>query len=71
MAGLKPRDRQAPRALAEELDGGDPVAAHRAGQDRPIAGTRLIREFQGVEHVVTVRDDDFEYQGAPTNRSPP
>ena len=33
--------------------------------DRPIAGTRLIREYQGVEHCVTVRDEDFEYQGRP------
>jgi hypothetical protein len=32
--------------------------------DRPIAGTRLIREWQGVEHCVTVLDDGFEYEGA-------
>ena len=32
---------------------------------RPITGTRLIREWKGVEHAVTVRDDDFEYQGRP------
>ena len=32
--------------------------------DRPIAGTRLIRQWQGVEHCVTVLDDGFEYQGA-------
>jgi Protein of unknown function (DUF2924) len=31
--------------------------------DRPIAGTRLIREWQGVEHTVTVLADGFEYQG--------
>jgi hypothetical protein len=31
--------------------------------DRPIAGTRLIRQWQGVEHTVTVLDDGFEYQG--------
>ena len=30
---------------------------------RPIVGTRLIREWQGVEHCVTVRADDFEYLG--------
>jgi site-specific DNA recombinase len=30
----------------------------------PIAGTRLIRQWQGVEHCVTVLDDGFEYQGA-------
>jgi hypothetical protein len=30
-----------------------------------IAGTRLIREYQGVEHSVTVLHDGFEYQGRP------
>ena len=35
------------------------------GDDKPIAGTRLIREYQGVEHVVTVTRDGFEYQGHP------
>ena len=34
-------------------------------EHRPIAGTRLIREWQGVEHCVTVRDNDYEYQGRP------
>ena len=28
-----------------------------------ITGTRLIREWQGVEHTATVLDDGFEYQG--------
>jgi Protein of unknown function (DUF2924) len=32
---------------------------------RPVAGTRLIREWEGVEHCVTVRADDFEYLGRP------
>ena len=41
------------------LKGKQPV---RKG-DRPIAGTRLIREWQGVEHCATVLDDGFEYQG--------
>ena len=40
-------------------------AAGPGSTDRPIAGTRLIREWQGVEHCVTVRDDGFEYQGRP------
>ena len=30
-----------------------------------LAGTLLIREWQGVEHCVTVRDDGYEYQGRP------
>jgi hypothetical protein len=33
--------------------------------DRPIAGTRLIREWQGVEHTATVLVDGYEYQGQP------
>jgi Protein of unknown function (DUF2924) len=33
--------------------------------DRPIAGTRLIREWKGVEHTVTVLADGYEYQGRP------
>src|SRR6202048_5485867 len=32
---------------------------------RPISGTKLIREWQGVEHCVTVRAEDFEYLGRP------
>ncbi|WP_375465943.1 DUF2924 domain-containing protein [uncultured Methylobacterium sp.] len=27
---------------------------HSLGADRPVVGTRLIREWRGVEHVVTV-----------------
>jgi hypothetical protein len=34
-------------------------------QNRPIAGTRLIREWRGAEHNVTVRQEDFEYRGLP------
>ncbi len=51
-------------ALADELE-------HKTSRrrstlaDRPIAGTRLIREWNGLEHCVTVRHSDFEYQGRP------
>ena len=51
--------------LGEELDGGRVNVRKRPANDRPVSGTRLIREYQGVEHCVTVRDDDFEYQGRP------
>jgi hypothetical protein len=63
--GLKPETLERLEALAEDLDGGDPARRRRPAKDRPIAGTRLIREWQGVEHCVTVRDEDFEYQGRP------
>ena len=29
----------------------------------PVAGTRLIREWNGVEHIITVLKDGFEWQG--------
>ncbi len=32
---------------------------------RPLAGTRLVREHDGVEHVVTVLVDGFEWEGRP------
>ena len=64
--GLKPETIARLEAIAEDLDGGDPDRRRRrAGQNRPIAGARLIREWQGVEHCVTVRDEDFEYQRRP------
>ena len=63
--GLKPETLKKLKAIAEELDGGNPARRRRSAKDRPIAGTRLIREYQGIEHCVTVRDEDFEYQGRP------
>src|SRR6266542_5531530 len=58
--GLKPETVERLDALAEDLAGGDPGKRHRMDKDRPVAGTRLIREWQGVEHCVTVRDDGYE-----------
>ena len=63
--GLKPETVRRLEKLGEELDGGRVDVRKRPANDRPISGTRLIREYQGVEHCVTVRDDDFEYQGRP------
>lgn len=51
-------------AIADELEGKRP-RRHSGLLNRPIAGTRLIREWNGVEHSVTVRNSDFEYQGRP------
>ena len=63
--GLKPEILKRLRELGEQLDGGDPVRRRQPAKDRPISGTRLIREYQGVEHCVTVLDDGYEYQGRP------
>jgi hypothetical protein len=62
--GLKPETLERLAALAEEV-GGKGARRARIAQDRPITGTRLLREWQGAEHSVTVRDDGFEYQGRP------
>lgn len=52
-------------AIADELEGKPSKRRHMAAAARPIAGTRLLREWKGREHCVTVRKDDFEYQGRP------
>ena len=63
--GLKPSIVERLEALGEKLDGGNVEVRKRRTDDRPVAGTRLIREYQGVEHCATVLDDGFEYQGRP------
>ena len=63
--GLKPETVRRLEKLGDELDGGSKAKRQTRADSRPISGTRLIREYQGVEHCVTVRDNDFEYQGRP------
>jgi len=63
--GLKPETRARLEALGEQLDGGNVVLRRIRADSRPLAGTRLIREWQGVQHVVTVRQDDFDFEGRP------
>ena len=41
------------------------AGAARSGARRPIAGTRLVREWQGTEHTVTVLAYGFDYAGRP------
>ena len=63
--GLKPATLERLEALGEQLDGGNIVLRRTRADDRPIAGTRLIREWQGVEQTVTVLNDGYEWQGRP------
>jgi Protein of unknown function (DUF2924) len=60
--GLSDRARRKLDALADQLE---PKAARRRDPGRPIAGTRLVREWRGVQHSVEVREHDFEYVGRP------
>ncbi len=63
--GLKPETIRRLEQLGEELDGGDRKKGRIRADAMPITGTRLMREYQGVEHVVTVMSDGFEWQGRP------
>ena len=63
--GLKPEVVEYLETLGEELSKARRSGKRKADPHRPVAGTRLIREWQGVEHCVTVRDHDFEYEGRP------
>ena len=63
--GLKPETRARLEALGEQLDGGNIVLRRIRADSRPLAGTRLLREYGGVEHVVTVLADGFEWEGRP------
>ncbi len=63
--GLKPETVKRLEALGNQLDGGNITLRRIRADQKPIAGTRLIRDWQGVEHAVTVRDDGYEYQGRP------
>ena len=63
--GLKPETVRRLEQLGEQLDGGNIAVRRVRGNGRPIAGTRLLREYQGVEHTVTVLADGYEWQGRP------
>ena len=49
-------------ALIADGDGGGKRKG-RARGERLLAGTRLVREWKGVSHEVTVVEGGFEYQG--------
>ena len=63
--GLKPETVKRLAMLGEQLDGGSITKRRLRLGDAPIAGTRLLREWQGVEETVTVLADGYEWQGRP------
>jgi len=63
--GLKPETVRRLEQLSEQLDGGDVAVRRRRAEERPIAGTKLIREYQGVMQQVTVLQDGYEWRGRP------
>ena len=63
--GLKKETVERLRVLAKQYDGKTGRRQKNRSERLPIAGTRLVREWQGVQHCVTIRGDDFEFQGRP------
>ena len=63
--GLKPETIRRLERLGEELDGGDRKKSRIRADIRPISGARLLREWQGVEQIVTVTAGGFDWQGRP------
>ena len=43
----------------------DRETARKRIPERPVPGTRIVREWQGVEHAVTVLESGYEYLGRP------
>ena len=61
--GLKPDTVKRLEDLGEQLDGGNIGLRSVRADLKPIAGTRLIREWQGTPFEVLVGVDFFDYQG--------
>ncbi|NRP24568.1 hypothetical protein XMM379_001252 [Aliiroseovarius sp. xm-m-379] len=49
--------------LADEVEGHARRKHQIADPRNPVTGTKLLREWDGVEHTVTVLKDGFDWQG--------
>jgi len=49
------------RDIAEQHE----QTSRRSRKDGPVVGTRLVREWKGERHEVTVTRDGYEYRGRP------
>ena len=63
--GLKPETVERLQALADELDDVGSRPRRVGSKNRPVSGTQLVRDWQGVEHRVTVTDGGFLHAGKP------
>ena len=50
-------------ALADEIEGKKVRKSVISDPRNPVIGTRLVREWDGAEHVITVMKDGFDWQG--------
>ncbi len=63
LGGLKRETVKRLERLGDQLDGGKAAVRSRRVDGRPVAGTRLMREWNGNTHEVVVGIDYYEYQG--------
>ena len=61
--GLTRDTRRALDLLADEIEGKVTRKGMAVDARNPLPGTRLLREWDGVEHAVTVLADGYEWQG--------
>jgi hypothetical protein len=63
LGGLSRDTRRVLDLLVKELDGKNARKAIMTDPRKPVPGTRLLREWDGAEHSVTVLRDGFDWQG--------
>ncbi|MBF0341070.1 MAG: DUF2924 domain-containing protein [Magnetococcales bacterium] len=62
LGGLQAKSEKRMERMSAEEDG-PKIEPKRPQGEKLLPGTRLLREWKGVEHRCTVLDDGFEYQG--------
>ena len=63
--GLKPATVKRLEEIGEALISGKGVGKGARAETRLLAGTRLVRDWRGVEQVVTVTAEGYEWEGRP------
>lgn len=63
LGGLSRETRRTLDLLADEIEGQAKHKSIIADPRNPVVGTRLVREWDGVEHTVTVMKAGFDWQG--------
>ena len=63
LGGLSRDTRRVLDLLVKELEGKNTRKAIMTDPRKPIPGTRLLREWDGAEHSVTVLRDGFDWHG--------
>ena len=61
--GLSKQTRRTLDLLADEIKGKAVRKSMISDPRNPMTGTRLVREWRGTEHTVTVMKDGFDWQG--------